>query len=338
MKNRLSADLSVTQISNMDVNRISLELLQSYYCVPLVDVSAELGVSLTMLKKVCRKFGIQRWPHRQIRSINNTLQELHEKANMPGADISSLQAQADLLEKKKRLVAKGASSGLQAALRNALFLANPTGIEEDDLVDVKKVAPKLEPKVHSSAGKSKRAQALKAMQAHALVPLAMPKAEPVTRKPATPELPLVASFSGMSVDMSIADIDDALDFHIEDVPVDAFDDLVEPLDAFDAAAAAIAQKTPLPSELDLGDISLPADFDFDDTFMQWEAPAAPQQLPQYMQSGTGYAHQQMYYDTPTSVFAKTRAPPSFEGINFGGSFMYGAYLSQQSFGQYITSL
>jgi hypothetical protein len=48
------------------------------------------------------------------------------------ADIT---AQLDLLEKKKRLVTKGASSGLQSALRNALFLANPEQLQEEELFD-----------------------------------------------------------------------------------------------------------------------------------------------------------------------------------------------------------
>jgi RWP-RK domain len=55
-------------------DHITLELLQSYYNVPLAELAKELGLSLTLLKKICRKFGIQRWPHRQIRSLNKNAQ------------------------------------------------------------------------------------------------------------------------------------------------------------------------------------------------------------------------------------------------------------------------
>jgi RWP-RK domain len=58
----------------VEPDHITLELLQSYYNVPLAELAKELGLSLTLLKKICRKFGIQRWPHRQIRSLNKNAQ------------------------------------------------------------------------------------------------------------------------------------------------------------------------------------------------------------------------------------------------------------------------
>ena len=57
-----------------EASELTLELLQSYYNVPLAELAKELGLSLTLLKKICRKFGIQRWPHRQIRSLNKNAQ------------------------------------------------------------------------------------------------------------------------------------------------------------------------------------------------------------------------------------------------------------------------
>ncbi|CAM9679646.1 unnamed protein product, partial [Discosporangium mesarthrocarpum] len=55
------------------------EVLEEHYDQPLVEVAKILGVSITMLKKVCRKYRIQRWPHRQIRSIDKTVEELEAK-------------------------------------------------------------------------------------------------------------------------------------------------------------------------------------------------------------------------------------------------------------------
>ncbi|KAG5178426.1 RWP-RK domain-containing protein, partial [Tribonema minus] len=105
----------------------TLELLQSRFNTPLVDVAREFRVSLTMMKRLCRKLGIQRWPHRQIRSLDKLLFELEERisATTSARELSYLQEQVALLEKKRRLVTRGASSGLQSALRNALFMADP---------------------------------------------------------------------------------------------------------------------------------------------------------------------------------------------------------------------
>ncbi|KAG5185837.1 putative NIN-like transcription factor [Tribonema minus] len=132
---------------HIEADNITLELLQSFYNVPLAELAKELGLSLTLLKKICRKYGIQRWPHRQIRSINKSAQELTERINGATSheERAELQSQLHLLEKKKRLVTRGASSGLQSALRNALFLANPEQLEEDAVFDAPGAAPSMSP-------------------------------------------------------------------------------------------------------------------------------------------------------------------------------------------------
>lgn len=47
--------------------RLPLEVLECFYHVPLNVAAQELNVSLTMLKKLCRAYGVKRWPHRQVR-------------------------------------------------------------------------------------------------------------------------------------------------------------------------------------------------------------------------------------------------------------------------------
>ena len=36
-----------------------------------------MGVCTTVLKKVCRRHGIQRWPQRKLQSINRIINTLH---------------------------------------------------------------------------------------------------------------------------------------------------------------------------------------------------------------------------------------------------------------------
>mmetsp|Transcript_10742 Transcript_10742/g.15158 ORF Transcript_10742/g.15158 Transcript_10742/m.15158 type:complete len:483 (+) Transcript_10742:98-1546(+) len=53
--------------------------LERYYTQPLAEASKALGLSATMLKKVCRGFGIRRWPHRQLASIDRTIARFRER-------------------------------------------------------------------------------------------------------------------------------------------------------------------------------------------------------------------------------------------------------------------
>ena len=44
---------------------------------PLLYPAATLGVCTTVLKKVCRRHGIRRWPQRKLQSLNKLINNLH---------------------------------------------------------------------------------------------------------------------------------------------------------------------------------------------------------------------------------------------------------------------
>ena len=46
-----------------------LEELSKYFHLPEKAVAKELGICLTSLKKICRSYGITRWPFRKLKSI-----------------------------------------------------------------------------------------------------------------------------------------------------------------------------------------------------------------------------------------------------------------------------
>ena len=50
-----------------------LEELSKYFHLPEKAVAKELGICLTSLKKICRSYGITRWPFRKLKSIQRTL-------------------------------------------------------------------------------------------------------------------------------------------------------------------------------------------------------------------------------------------------------------------------
>ncbi|KAH3731470.1 RWP-RK domain-containing protein [Pelomyxa schiedti] len=58
--------------------------LKKYFHLPIQVVAGELGVCTTMLKQLCRKHGIQRWPHRKIQSLNNAIAQLETTLNKGG--------------------------------------------------------------------------------------------------------------------------------------------------------------------------------------------------------------------------------------------------------------
>lgn len=60
--------------------------LQKHFSLPMAQAAKNFGVSLTLFKKICRKNGIKRWPHRRLQSLASKMTDLQ----------SSIQANNDL--------------------------------------------------------------------------------------------------------------------------------------------------------------------------------------------------------------------------------------------------
>ncbi|XP_065856907.1 protein RKD5 [Euphorbia lathyris] len=63
-----------------DIARIAKEDLVKYFDLPIAEASKNLKVGVTVLKRKCREFGIPRWPHRKIKSLDNLIRNLQEEA------------------------------------------------------------------------------------------------------------------------------------------------------------------------------------------------------------------------------------------------------------------
>ncbi|XP_062010767.1 protein RKD5 isoform X2 [Rosa rugosa] len=61
------------------IAKITLPDLVKYFDIPIVEASRSLNVGLTVLKKKCREFGIPRWPHRKIKSLDSLIRDLQEE-------------------------------------------------------------------------------------------------------------------------------------------------------------------------------------------------------------------------------------------------------------------
>ncbi|DAZ98494.1 TPA: hypothetical protein N0F65_004931 [Lagenidium giganteum] len=58
---------------------INLDMLRPHFEKPLAEVAAMFGICMTLMKKICRKNGVNRWPHRQIRGLRKSIWSI-EKA------------------------------------------------------------------------------------------------------------------------------------------------------------------------------------------------------------------------------------------------------------------
>ncbi|KAG6973736.1 hypothetical protein JG687_00000720 [Phytophthora cactorum] len=85
---------------------LTLEELRPYFGRPIVEVAREFGICTTFLKKICRRCGIKRWPHRQIRSLNRTIQMLEqvESVSTNPIDRARYATQIEDLKEKQRAV------------------------------------------------------------------------------------------------------------------------------------------------------------------------------------------------------------------------------------------
>ncbi|GJQ08971.1 hypothetical protein GpartN1_g762.t1 [Galdieria partita] len=58
---------------------LTLDCLKNYFGRTLEEAAKELGVCSTVIKNVCRQYGIRRWPYRKIQSINRLIEYLEQQ-------------------------------------------------------------------------------------------------------------------------------------------------------------------------------------------------------------------------------------------------------------------
>ncbi|KAL5557402.1 hypothetical protein UlMin_039638 [Ulmus minor] len=94
-------DKKKKRATRRDISRITLSDVTMYFDVPIKQASMHLKVGLTALKRRCREFGIRRWPHRKIRSLDNLINELQvESKNQQLGD----KAAAVALAKRQKML------------------------------------------------------------------------------------------------------------------------------------------------------------------------------------------------------------------------------------------
>ncbi|KAE8905760.1 hypothetical protein PF005_g24074 [Phytophthora fragariae] len=83
---------------------ITLDMLRPHFEEPLAKVAANFGICVTLLKKICRRHGIARWPHRQITGLRKSIASMeHAIGYFDGERRESYAEQ--LLKQKNKLAA-----------------------------------------------------------------------------------------------------------------------------------------------------------------------------------------------------------------------------------------
>jgi hypothetical protein len=54
-------------------SEITREELSECFGMPSEEAARRLGIGLTVLKRICRKFGVPRWPYRKLKSLDRLI-------------------------------------------------------------------------------------------------------------------------------------------------------------------------------------------------------------------------------------------------------------------------
>eukprot|EP00658_Telonema_sp_P-2_P054147 TRINITY_DN430_c0_g1_i1.p1 TRINITY_DN430_c0_g1~~TRINITY_DN430_c0_g1_i1.p1 ORF type:complete len:210 (-),score=27.86 TRINITY_DN430_c0_g1_i1:487-1116(-) len=103
---------------------ISFQDLQAHFDQPLSDVARKFNVCTTFFKKICRHFGIKRWPFRKITSLEKKIANLQNKAVF-GTKPGQMLAKYHLQIKQVRTLGRVESDGDSEELENDADLNTP---------------------------------------------------------------------------------------------------------------------------------------------------------------------------------------------------------------------
>ncbi|CAI5743641.1 unnamed protein product [Peronospora destructor] len=112
----------------INVKDLTLNELRPHFNKPMAVVAKELGVCITLMKKICRRNGLVRWPHRRIRSLVNR--------------ITSLQVLASNAASAERKRFQGQIAGLREEL--SAVIQNPNEKSRKAPIDIPTIPVKAE--------------------------------------------------------------------------------------------------------------------------------------------------------------------------------------------------
>lgn len=101
---------------------ITLPLLRPHFEKPLAKVAAMFGICMTLMKKICRKNGVARWPHRQLRGLRKSIWSIEKALHSCESEAQRQSYVKHLVKQKTKLAAilKGPDADNRAAFDKLL--------------------------------------------------------------------------------------------------------------------------------------------------------------------------------------------------------------------------
>ncbi|XP_073013734.1 uncharacterized protein [Typha latifolia] len=88
--------------------KLRLSDLMGYFHLPIAVAAKELNICSTALKKICRRYGIARWPHRKIKSIDRRISSLQRDLHSEvGEGAAQIQAEIERLKVERSKTCAG---------------------------------------------------------------------------------------------------------------------------------------------------------------------------------------------------------------------------------------
>eukprot|EP00288_Rhodomonas_lens_P003296 CAMPEP_0177721434 /NCGR_PEP_ID=MMETSP0484_2-20121128/17143_1 /TAXON_ID=354590 /ORGANISM="Rhodomonas lens, Strain RHODO" /LENGTH=238 /DNA_ID=CAMNT_0019233735 /DNA_START=67 /DNA_END=780 /DNA_ORIENTATION=+ len=87
---------------------ISERELREHFGIPLNEVAAKFGICITALKKLCRRYGVRKWPHRRLLAVERRLQVIADELKTAPASVqATLQVEAAQLKLDRERIYEG---------------------------------------------------------------------------------------------------------------------------------------------------------------------------------------------------------------------------------------
>ncbi|KAJ0988466.1 hypothetical protein J5N97_006822 [Dioscorea zingiberensis] len=83
---------------------LQLTDLAEYFHLPIAEASKELSLCTTAIKKICRKYGMRRWPYRKVKSIDKMISNL---LNKTGPEDTQNLAEIEKLRERRAQICAG---------------------------------------------------------------------------------------------------------------------------------------------------------------------------------------------------------------------------------------
>jgi len=84
--------------------------LRQHFHLPLHTAAQRFGICTTAFKKLCRRFGIAKWPHRQLRGIDKKIAALKAELNYATGDREGCWRSLHALQEEKNRISRSSSS------------------------------------------------------------------------------------------------------------------------------------------------------------------------------------------------------------------------------------